>query len=108
MPLPSKGNHYNEGGRRVNRQIASGQSGVAAAEAFRAHHAWKRLRAWCIHNRPGEDWREVLERSQLYVIRRPLNLSAEQEVVHLAPQHHPGCNRRRRCRNSPIHGKQLE
>jgi hypothetical protein len=47
---------------------------------------WKRLRSWCIRNCPGESWRDVLKRACVYVIRRPLNLSAEQEVVHLAAQ----------------------
>lgn len=45
---------------------------------------WKRLRAWCQHNFPDEQWRDVLKRGQLYVIRRPLNLSAEDEVQNLA------------------------
>lgn len=41
---------------------------------------WKRLRAWCIHNRPGEDWRDLLAASKVYIIRRPVNLSTEAAV----------------------------
>lgn len=45
---------------------------------------WKRLRGWAIRNFPGDHWVEVLQRSKLYCIRRPMNLSAAEEVLHLA------------------------
>lgn len=44
---------------------------------------WKRLRGWCVHNCPSEEWQTVLKRARIYVVRRPVNLSDPSAMVHM-------------------------
>jgi hypothetical protein len=44
---------------------------------------WRRLRAWSIAHRPGEDWKKVMASLELCAIERPLNLSDAETLLAL-------------------------
>lgn len=44
---------------------------------------WKRLRAWCAYNRPGQDWQTTLNGLPFLAVERPLNLSSGAVVLEL-------------------------
>jgi KaiC/GvpD/RAD55 family RecA-like ATPase len=44
---------------------------------------WKRLRAWALHNYPGQPWSETLNGLPFLAVERPLNLSADSVLLEL-------------------------